>query len=214
MRRFFTMIFCSALGTSTAAVTWMISFFGYDTALLMSGIYAAAGGGTSYLLSKEIILFRFLRRNELTRKEYKYIQQNLIEAKAKIKRLQSTLSSIRNMRQAKEYINILVTVRKIYANTKKDPKRFFKAEEFYYKHLDSLVTLMEKYAYLNSQPARSKDINQSLKETSKTITQLNTTIQNDLHVMLRDDINTLHFELDFANQSLEHTSKKESEAIK
>ncbi|ALX47899.1 5-bromo-4-chloroindolyl phosphate hydrolysis family protein [Lentibacillus amyloliquefaciens] len=214
MRRFFSFIFRTTIGTSTAFLTGVISFFVLDAALLMSGLYAAVGGGTSYLLTKEVMHFRFLRQKGLTRKEYKYINENLIEAKTKIKRLQQTLSGIRNMRQAKEYLNILITVRKIYTNTKRDPQRFYKAEAFYYKHLDSLVTLMEKYAYLKSQPTNSEKINQSLKDTSKTITQLNATIQKDLHVMLRDDINTLHFELDVANQSFGKTDKHESEAIK
>ncbi|QKY69148.1 5-bromo-4-chloroindolyl phosphate hydrolysis family protein [Lentibacillus sp. CBA3610] len=214
MRRFFYFIFRATMGTSVAVLTGLISFFAFDAALLMSGLYAVAGGGASYFLTKEVMFFRYLRQKGLTRKEYKYIRENLNEAKAKIKRLQRTLYSIRNLQQAKKYFEILVTVRKIYANTKKEPIRFYQAEPFYYKHLDSLVALMEKYVYLKSQPSRSDEINQSLKDTGQTITRLSETVKKDLHVMLHDDVNTLQFELDVANQSFEKVRKRESEALK
>lgn len=214
MRRFFHFIFQTMTGTSAGILTGLISFFAFDAALLMSGIYALVGGGTSYILTKEVLYFRYLRQKGLSRKEYKYIKENLNEAKAKIKRLQRTLHSIRNLKQAREYFDIVITVRKIYANTKKEPRRFYKAEPFYYKHLDSLVALMEKYAYLRSQPSRSKEIDQSLKETGQTITRLSETIKKDLHVMLHDDVNTLQFELDVANQSFGKVRKRESEALK
>lgn len=214
MRRFFQFIFQTAIGTSTAVVTGLISFFAYNAAFLMSGLYALIGGGASYFLTKQIVHYRFLKQKGLNRKEYKYINENLIEADEKIKRLQRTLKSVRSWHQARQYFEILVTVRKIYANTKKEPQRFYQAEPFYYKHLDSLVALMEKYAYLKSQPSRSKEINEALGETRETITTMDGIIKKDLHVMLNDDVNTLQFELDVANQSYRQAHKNESEALK
>ncbi|WP_010530755.1 5-bromo-4-chloroindolyl phosphate hydrolysis family protein [Lentibacillus jeotgali] len=214
MRRFFQFIFQTTIGTSTAALTGLISFFAYNAAFLMSGLYALIGGGAGYILTKQLIHYRFLKQKGLTRKEYKYINENLIEASEKIKRLQRTLKSVRSLQQARQYFEILVTVRKIYANTKKEPHRFYQAEPFYYKHLDSLVALMEKYAYLKSQPTHSKEINESLKETRETLTAMDGVIKADLHVMLNDDVNTLQFELDVANQSYRQVRKHESEALK
>ncbi|SFA74926.1 5-bromo-4-chloroindolyl phosphate hydrolysis protein [Lentibacillus halodurans] len=214
MRRFFQFLLQSLIGTSAAVLTGLISFFAFGTAVLMSALYAVIAGGACYFLIKELMFFRYLQQKELSRKEYKYINENLLEAKAKIKRLQRTLYSVRNWQQAKKYIKILVTVRKIYANTKKEPRRFYQAEVFYYKHLDSLVALMEKYAYLKSQPSRSKEINQALDETRQTITALGEAINKDLYVMLHDDVDTLQFELDVANQSFKKAVKEESEALK
>src|SRR5699024_7889062 len=212
MRRFFQFMLQTMIGASTAVLTGLISFFVFNAAFLMSGLYALIGGSAGYFVTKQLMHVRFLRKEGLTRKEYKYIKENLIEAKAKIKRLQRTFRGIRSWQQAKQYIEVLVTVRKIYANTKKEPRRFYQAEPFYYKHLDSLVTLMEKYAYLKSQPSRTREMNESLKETHQTITELDGHIKKDLHLMLQDDMNTLHFELDVANQSIGHIRKHESEA--
>ncbi|TFJ93870.1 5-bromo-4-chloroindolyl phosphate hydrolysis family protein [Lentibacillus salicampi] len=214
MRRFFLFILQTAIAAPTAILTGVVSFFAFDAAFLMSGLYALIGGSTGYFFTKQIMHLRFLRQKGLTRKEYKYINENLDEAKLKIKRLQRTLRSARSWQQAKKYVDILVTVRKIYANTKKEPQRFYQAEPFYYKHLDSLVALMEKYAYLRSQPSRSREMNESLKETRQTITSMDGIIKKDLHVMLNDDMNTLQFELDVANQTFEHVRKRESEALK
>ncbi|GGJ85120.1 protein XpaC [Lentibacillus kapialis] len=214
MRRLFNFILQTTIGTSTAILTGLLCFFAYNTAFLMSSLYAIISGGAGYLLTKLLMHYRFLRQTGLTRKEYKYIKENLIEANEKIKRLQRTLKSVRSWKQAKQYIELLVTVRKIYANTKKEPHRFYQAEPFYYKHLDSLVALMEKYAYLKSQPSRSKEMNKSLKETRQTITELNNIIKKDLHVMLHNDINTLQFELDVANQTFRQAKKDESGAFK
>ncbi|MFD1360496.1 5-bromo-4-chloroindolyl phosphate hydrolysis family protein [Lentibacillus salinarum] len=214
MRRFFYFLFRTMIGSSTAVLTGLISFFAFDVAFLLSALYAVIGGGAGYFLTKGLMYFRYLRQKGLSRKEYIYIKDNLGEAKAKIKRLQRTLYRVRNLQQARQSIEILVTVRKIYANTKKEPRRFYQAEAFYYKHLDSLVVLMEKYAYLKAQPSHSEEMQQSLKDTRQTIIALGETIKKDLHVMLHDDMDTLQFELDVAEQLFKNRRKQESEALK
>ena len=85
---------------------------------------------------------------------------------------------------------------------KKEPKRFFQAERFYYSHLDSIVELSEKYAFLNTQPSKTPELMESLQETKGTIHQLADTLEKDLYIVLEDDIDHLQFELDVAKQEL------------
>ncbi|WP_373894229.1 5-bromo-4-chloroindolyl phosphate hydrolysis family protein [Virgibacillus natechei] len=214
MKGFFQFIVRSVSATSATALTWLISFFAFEQTIWLAGLYAILGGGVVYISMKQVTDFRHRKQNGLNRREYKFIEQNLKEAKEKITRLNRSLRSVRSLGQARQNFEIMMTVRKIYANTKKDPKRFYKAERFYYEHLDSLVALTEKYAYLSEQPSRTKEINQSLRDTRHTLAIMNETVKKDLHIMLHDDLDVLDFELDVAKQSIDKRKKPDRRALK
>lgn len=173
----------------------------------MASLYSLLGGGITYVAVKELQNFQIIRKNGLSRREYRFIRKNLKEAKHKISRLRRALYRVRSLSQAKQNLEIYQTVRKIYANTQKEPKRFFQAERFYYKNLDSLVELTEKHAFLSSQPAKSKEMITTLTETRHMISGLSDSINKDLQVMLDNDMDTLHFELDVAKQSMKKIDK-------
>jgi 5-bromo-4-chloroindolyl phosphate hydrolysis protein len=92
--------------------------------------------------------------------------------------------------------------------TWKEPKRFYKAEEFYYSHLDSVVELSEKYGFLAAQPKKNIEINQSLLETRQTLNELTKVLEEDLYYVISDDVDHLNFEIDVAKHSIE--KKKDS----
>jgi len=209
MRALFHFITRSTGAVFGSGITWLFAFLTFDQTFIMASVYALIGGGATYISVKELQRLQVLRKNGLSRKEYKYIKSNLKEAKEKINRLGRAFFSVRSISHAKQNIEILKTVRKIYSNTKKEPKRFYQAERFYYKNLDSLVEIAEKYAFLSSQPAKSKEMNASLADTRKTIATIGDSVNKDLHVMLDDDMDTLHFELDVAKQSLKKIDKKD-----
>lgn len=188
------------------AVIWLYSFVTFNQSFLLASFYALAAGGMIYIIWQRVHTTRNLRELGLTRKEYRFITNNLKEARQKITRLRRSMRSVASLRQVKQNVEILYTVHKIYTNTKKEPRRFYKAEQFYYKHLDSLVELVEKYAFLSSQPAKTVELNVSLKETRQMISHLNEQIKRDLQMMLTDDLETLQFELSVAKQSMEKTN--------
>ncbi|WP_174615987.1 5-bromo-4-chloroindolyl phosphate hydrolysis family protein [Virgibacillus ihumii] len=129
-------------------IIWPISFFAFEQAFLLSVLYALVGGGSVFFAVKGVQRGIDIKRSGLKVGEYRYITKNLKEAKKKISRLQKVLFRIRNFRDARQNLLLMQTVRKIYTNTKKEPERFYKAERFYYKNLDSLVEIAEKYTYL------------------------------------------------------------------
>jgi 5-bromo-4-chloroindolyl phosphate hydrolysis protein len=147
----------------------------------------------------------------LTRKEYQYIKKNLIEAKPKIWRVQKALISVRHISSFKQRKEMIKMIRKIYNLTKKEPKRFYQAEQFYYSHLDSAMELAEKYVFLAQQPKKNRELELSLTETRKTLKELTNTIEKDLYKVIADDIDNLNFELDVAKQSIK--TRKESQVI-
>ena len=203
MRHFFEFILRSAAGVSTTILVWLISFFSFDQTVLVSLLIGFLGGTGVYLLLGWILNKQYLKENGITRREYKYIRNNLKEAKEKINRLQKAVLRIRNFPDMKQNYEVIKLVNKIYSTTKKEPKRFFKAEQFYFTNLDSIVEITEKYALLHSQPAKTPELKISLKETRLTIDKLTDSLENDLYRVLEDDIDDLQFELDVAKKTME-----------
>ncbi len=203
MKYFFQFILRSAAGISTAILVLLISFFSFDLAIFPSFLTGLFGGTTVYLLLGGVFNRQFLKENGMSRREYKYVKQNLKEAKEKINRLQKAMLRIRNLSDIKQNIELVRLVNKIYSTTKKEPKRFFKAERFYFTNLDSIVELTEKYALLHSQPAKTSELTISLKETRLMIDKLTDSLEHDLYKVLEDDIDDLHFELDVAKKTID-----------
>lgn len=207
LRTFVLFIIQSISSFTMMIAIWLLSFLALEQTFLLSSVYALISGGLTFLTVGGVSNRRFVKKNGLTHKEYKYIEKNLKEAKEKILRLQRALVNVRSIQHAKRNIEMIRTVRKIYSNTKKEPKRFYKAEGFFYERLDSLVELAEKYSFLSSQPAKSKEMIVSLHETDSTLNSLNESVKKDLYIMLNDDVDTLHFELDVAKNSINRMKK-------
>jgi len=203
MQYFFQFILRLAASVSTTVLVWLISFFSFEQTFFLSFLIGILGGTAVYLLLRWINNKQFLKENGISRREYKYIKQNLKEAKEKISRLQKSVLRIRNISDIKQNYEVVKLVNKIYSTTKKEPKRFFKAELFYFTNLDSIVELTEKYALLNSQPAKTPELTISLKETRVMIDKLTNSLESDLYKVLEDDIDDLHFELDVAKKTID-----------
>lgn len=202
MNPFFSFIVRTIVAVPTTITVWLASYFAFDYTFLASGAVSLIGGSITFGLTGAIMTTRFLKTHQLTRKEYQYIKKNLDEAKKKIHRLSKVQFSIRNITSLKQRIDGLRITRKIYTLTKREPKRFYKAERFYFSHLDSLLELTEKYALLSSQPVKSAEIEHSLSETRRTLVELTEAVEQDLYYILSDDIEHLNFEIDVAKHSL------------
>ncbi|WP_085991151.1 5-bromo-4-chloroindolyl phosphate hydrolysis family protein [Oceanobacillus senegalensis] len=214
MKAILQFIASSISSTFGMMAIWLISFLGFELTFVLSGIVSLLGGVALFFITWEMIQVGFIRKNGLTRKEYRYIESNLKEAKGKISRLQRALMSVRSIDQAKQNFEIIRTVRRIYTNTKKEPSRFYKAEGFFYERLDSLVELADKYAFLSSQPGKTSEVKTSLQDTRRTIQGLGESVKKDLYIMLDEDIDTLHFELDVAKNSINRMKKKDRRMFK
>lgn len=183
------------------AVIWLVSLFGFNQGWLSIGI-SVAGGLLSYWITSFYLNHRFLKKQGLTRREYRYIKGNLDEARGKVTRLHRSLLSIRHLPSVKQRVELIKVSRKIYSLTKKEPKRFYQAEEFYFSHLDSAVELAEKYVFLSKQPKKTPELDQSLHEALWTLEKLNKTVEEDLYKVISNDIEKLDFEIDVAKYTL------------
>lgn len=204
MLSFFLRLF---LAIPTATLAWLISFIAYDQTFWTSIGISIGGGIAAYGLSAAYSKHRFLKKHSLSRKEYNYIAKNLDEAKRKIFRLNKALLSIRHIPSFTQRIQLMRVTRKIHSMTKKEPRRFYLAESFYFSHLDSALELSEKYLVLASQPSRNPEMEQTLEDTRRTLDDLNQLIEKDLYQMLSKDMDHLQFELDVAKRIMDESGK-------
>jgi 5-bromo-4-chloroindolyl phosphate hydrolysis protein len=104
----------------------------------------AAGFAGMFMLYTNFGNRRIQKKYGLSRREYYYILDQLKEAKAKLSRLQHLFLKVRSLRSLKQMIELNSLVKRIYSVVKKEPKRFYEIEPFFYSHLDSVVELAEK----------------------------------------------------------------------
>lgn len=202
MNRFLSFLIQSVVTVPSAVTVWFLSYFAFDLTFLVSSAISLAGGGIVYKITSAVITSRFLKKHQLTRKEYRYIKKNLDEAKPKINKLNRSLFSIRDLPTIKQRLDVLRITRKIQSMTQTEPRRFYKAEKFYFSHLDSVVELTEKYRFLSQQPKKNHEIDVSLYETRQTLTDLTKALEEDLYHVISDDLDTLNFEIDVAKHSI------------
>lgn len=197
--RFFTAI-------PAMVIVWLISYFGFNCSFFVSTIFSLAGGFLVSWGSSFFMQHRFIKKNHLTRKEYRYIKDNLDEAGQKISRLQKALLSVHSIQSLKDRVEFIKVVRKIYRLTRKQPGRFYLAESFYFSHLDSAVELSEKYVFLSSQPAITPDLDLSLREAMLMLEKIKPLIEEDLYKVISEDHEQLDYEIDVAKHTLENKS--------
>ncbi|CAM3960382.1 5-bromo-4-chloroindolyl phosphate hydrolysis family protein [Lederbergia lenta] len=193
------------LGMFTAGETiliWLILYFGFNLSFLSSSGIAVLAGVVTFFGVKSIAQYQFLKKNNLTRKDYIYIQKNLSETKKKINRLQKAFFSVRSMGAFKQLYELNKLVKRMYTIVNKDPRRFYQSERFFFYHLDSVVELSERYAELAAQPVKNETMYISLKETQSTLEDLSESIKKDIYHVLSTDVDDLKFELDVAKHSL------------
>ncbi|WP_338030810.1 5-bromo-4-chloroindolyl phosphate hydrolysis family protein [Cytobacillus citreus] len=211
MNQFLAYLLRMLIAVPTSSFVWLLSFLVFDQTFLLSGAIGLGGGALAYWLTKSIQKHRFLKTHQLTRKEYQYIKKNIDDAKRKIARLHKALFSIRHIPSLKQRVELIRTSKKIYRLTRNEPKRFYKAEPFYFSHLDSAVELSEKYVFLSVQSKKTREIDQSLYETRYTLEQLTALVEEDLYKVISDDIDQLNFEIDVAKHTIK--TNKDSRII-
>lgn len=202
MNQFLAFLFRILVTIPTSLSIWLLSFFAFDQTFWLSGAIGLGGGMVVFWLLGMIFRSRYLKKHQLSRKEYRYIKENLDEAKHKIARLHKALMSIRHLPTLKQRMDFVRVTRKIYRLTKNEPKRFYQAERFYFSHLDSALELSEKYVFLSTQPKKTYELDQSLSETRRTLSELIHLVEEDLYLVIEDDIDHLNFEIDVAKHSI------------
>ncbi|MFC7783795.1 5-bromo-4-chloroindolyl phosphate hydrolysis family protein [Rossellomorea sp. GCM10028870] len=192
-----------SIGTSSFIAYLLLFDLGFPLTFLSS----LGTGILFFFVVKGLQKRWWLNKNGLSSQEFRYINKNLKEAKEKVNRLQKQQLKVRSLGAFKQILELNRLSRRIYQLVKKEPKRFFSAESFFFYHLDSVVEITEKYTFLAAQPGKNKETFLSLQQTRTTLDDLTGSLEKDLQNVLANDMDTLKFELNFANQHL--SNKKE-----
>lgn len=193
-------VFSFSIGTSSFIAYLLLFDLGFPLTLLSS----FGTGILLFFIVKGLQKRWWLQKNGLSSQEFRYINKNLKEAKEKVKRLQKQQLRVRSLGAFKQILELNRLSRRIYQLVKKEPKRFFSGESFFFYHLDSVVEITEKYTFLAAQPGKNKEAFLSLQQTRTTLDDLTESLEKDLQNVLANDMDTLQFELNFANQHLSH----------
>ena len=201
-------LFRLGVGGSAFVLAWLVCWLAFGVPFGLSFFSGAAAGAITFFGMGWAFANKTLKNSGLNRSEYKYITQQLKDGKEKIARLQKVMFSVGNVLTIKQNYDVLKVAKRIQKIVEDEPKRFYDVEDFYYSHLDSIVELTEKYAFLTKQPVKSKEIQLSLSDTRHTISSMSKTIEQDLSNLLANDMETLRMELDYAKQTIDR--KKEN----
>ncbi|KIL45444.1 5-bromo-4-chloroindolyl phosphate hydrolysis family protein [Jeotgalibacillus soli] len=210
MREFLYFLARLGIAIPIATLTWIITVFIMDLNLFLASIAGILGGVLPFYILKWFQRRSYLKSLGLSVQEFQYIKNNLKESQQKISRLQGRIFQIRSVSAMRQLNDLTKISKRIFHIVKKDPKRFYAAERFFFYHLDSAVELTEKYTFLVAQPIKNKEILESLEDTRKTLLDLSSTIEEELMKVLSTDIDTLKIELDVAKKSLDRRPMERS----
>ncbi|GEN82652.1 5-bromo-4-chloroindolyl phosphate hydrolysis protein [Sporosarcina luteola] len=190
-------------------ITAPISFGSWLTMIMAGGmnVFAATGlmialylGGNFTI--KQIQLSSNVKELGMSRSEYKHIKTQISEAKSKIKQLNGLYGQVRSVQAFKQVYEMNNMSKRILTIVRKNPKKFYHVEKFFYSHLDSAVELTSKYAMLVNQPLKDQEIRVALQHTRETLGDVNKQLEQDLRGALATDIEQLQLELDYVDVTM------------
>lgn len=186
-------------------VMFPVLYMGAEIGFIASGAVAAGTYLASNTTMKQVQFSSDSKKLGMTRSEYKYVRNQVKEAKVKIKHLQSHYYRVRSISSFKQLLDISKVANKIVAVVQQNPRKFYHAERFFYSHLDSAIELTDKYTLLVNQPVKDRDIKIALQDTREMLRSLKDVIEEDLKHVLSTDVEQLRIELDYARMAVDHT---------
>lgn len=198
----------SIVAVPVSIVTGLISMLALDIHLFYDMLVGAGGFFAAYLPTQSVSLNRQLKEYGLNKSEYKYIQNQIKEAKEKLNRLRQSYYNIRTLKDAKLIFDINRIVKSIINTVEDDPKIFYNVQQFFHSNLDSAVNTIEQYLFLYKMPGKSKDEKIKLHETRLSLLELKRTLQANLSHMNRSTYQSLEVEKEIITMNKRRTDKK------
>jgi 5-bromo-4-chloroindolyl phosphate hydrolysis protein len=182
--------------------TLLLFFFFLQISLLLSVATGLAGFLGTYLL-----MYAFKPKDQLgfdagstiTAEELNRI---LKEGDDKIKLLQSYATQIGNTVVKQKLGLIVIDVKDIFGNIKKDPKNVKYAKQFLSYYLDTTTNIVKKYTELSSQNIRTPEIQGTLLKAENMLGSIEDAFKEQKARLLRDDVTELDVEIGTLEKTL------------
>lgn len=167
-----------------------VGFFGATGAMI--GAYA----GTLFV-SKQVQISRTAKRFGLSRGEYRAIVDQLDQARAKLRELNTSYAQVRNVHSFRQLHELNQLAKRIIQIVEKNPRKFYHVDSFFYAHLESAVDITSKYTMLSNQPLQDSEIKHALITTKEKLTTVKELLESDLKRAVATDVEKLKIELDY-----------------
>lgn len=198
----------SIVAVPVSIVTGLVSMLALDVHLVYDVLVGAGGFFAAYLPTQSVSRNRQLQEYGLTNSEYKYIQNQMKEAKEKLNRLRQSYYNIRTLKDAKLIFDINRIVKSIINTVEDDPKIFYNVQQFFHSNLDSAVNTIDQYLFLYKMPGKSKEEKIKLHETRLSLLELKRTLQANLSHMNRSTYQSLEVEKEIISMNKKRSDRK------
>ena len=142
----------------------------------------------------KIDIQKYLNEIGLSRRDYRFVNQQLNQSHNKIRILKSYIN-IRTIKDFRQINDIYKISKSIHYAVKQRPSSFFKVESFFYSHIDNALNLIDAYTvYLKCQ--KSDKEKQKLEQTRITLDEVKRTLITDLKRLNEDDYERLDIEME------------------
>lgn len=210
MKRNFSHFIASVIAVPAGLVVWLLSSNVLDIHMFLDVVAGIGGFGVSYLPAQRISHNKHLEKLKLTNSEYKYIKEQLAQAKEHTNRLRSSYMNIRSLKDAKMVFDINRIVKTIISSVEDDPRQFFSVQQFFHSNLETAVNTIEKYLYLYKMPGKSKNERIQLHETRLSMLELKRTLQSNLSHMNQSSYQDLNVERDLIKMNATRAKKRQA----
>lgn len=211
MRYNLSRIFGTLVGIPVSLIVFTTSIFTIDVWLIFDVLIGIGGFVLSYIPTQRLTSRAYLQEMNLTRKDYRYIQHQIMMAQGKTKRILKSFIKIRSIQDFRLINDIYRLARTINQSVKHRPFHFFNIESFYYSHIDHALNLTESYTRLSKMPLKSKDERQTLQQTRLTLEEVRRTLIADLKQINASDYEQLDTEMKLNQIYKQRRSRKESD---
>lgn len=183
-------------------IGWLYFILGTNLPFIAAtGLFFALYFASSFTV-KQIQIASVLKQFGLSRSEYRYITNQLTNAKQKLKQLNSYYGKVRSVQAFRQLHEMNLIARKILNTVQKNPKKFYHVENFFYAHLDSSVELTSKYAMLVNQPLKDEEIQTAIDNTRSALHNVSQQFEQDLRKAIATDIELLNIEIDYVDATM------------
>lgn len=183
------------IGPIVTGITWM----GFGLPFFISVFAGIIGFGATAIATKLFQKRAIRKQFNLTKSEYKLIDEQLQEALDTTSMLSSLFTKVRSIKGFRQLYDMNKTAKRIVNIVRNNPQKFYQAETFFYAHLPSVGELAEKYVTLSREKIKDHDVQIALRQTQHALDEYNRILDEDLREVLADDIQSLKMELDFAS---------------
>ncbi|OEH93997.1 5-bromo-4-chloroindolyl phosphate hydrolysis family protein [Bacillus solimangrovi] len=206
MRSFILKIWRGFIGFNVSFLLALVLWLGFD----VPWYWVIPSAGISFWLVTMIMAKSSIKKvatqNQLKVQEYQEIQKTLQEAKRMLVILQRHRFKAKSYKLFKSINQIYRYAKNIYEIVQKEPKRFYLANDFFYRYLNSATEIVQRYMFLSSQPVRDVEYIESLTRTENMLQDMEQCLERELKKIVSDDLDNLDLELDVLKQSIERTS--------